>query len=84
MKREISIVGVGAHKVGTSKAGRAYDFTEVCISYEDTRFQGHHAETVNLSAEVLEGRIPRPGDIWVVEMYQQNYQTKIACIYGEY
>lgn len=83
MRKQITILGVGPRKSGTSKkTGRPYDMTDVSISYYDPNYNGDHAETIALSAEVLEHRIPQPGDVWDVEMYYANFQTRIACIYS--
>lgn len=83
MRKQITILGVGPRKSGTSKkTGKPYDMTDISISYFDPNWNGDHAETIAVGAEVLEGRIPQPGDVWDAEIFQMNFRTHIACIYG--
>lgn len=49
MRKTIKIIGIGTRRAGTSKAGKAYDFTPVSIAYRDDNTTGHRAETVNMN-----------------------------------
>ena len=83
MKKEIQILGIGPRKAGISeKTKQPYDFTEVCILYDDPRFQGQHAETVGIDQPILADTPVKIGEVYQAEMFSVNYKTRISCIYG--
>lgn len=81
MKKTIQIKGVGSRKHGIGKRG-PYDFTEYGICYEDKYFEGEKCETVGIDADTVGNRVIAVGDVLEVEMFQINFKTRIACIYG--
>lgn len=83
MRTTIEVIGVGQRKSGISKKNnRPYDMTDISFKYDHQQFRGVKAETVAFPADVIGTRQINPGDILEVEMFQLNFKTHIACIYG--
>lgn len=63
MRTKAKVVGIGARKSGTSKKGRAYDFTPFHLIYEDKKTEGFAAAVTNMDQSILdEISMPRIND----------------------
>lgn len=81
MKKEVTVVGVGARRTGKSKeSGRSYDFVPVAITYEDPQMNGVKAETVNVQGAIFDERPIYTGELLTVFMHTQNFRTVIDGI----
>ena len=59
MRIKAKVVGIGARKSGTSKKGRAYDFTPFHLVYEDKNTEGFAVATTNVDQSILDA-LPMP------------------------
>ena len=59
MRIKAKIIGMGERKSGTSKKGRAYDFTPFHLVYEDKNTEGFAVATANVDQSILDP-IPLP------------------------
>ena len=59
MRIKAKIVGMGERKSGTSKKGRAYDFTPFHMIYEDKNTEGFACAVANVDQSILDP-IPLP------------------------
>jgi len=83
MKRTIQVVGIGQRKAGIAKrSGEKYDFTEVSIVFDDSKFKGQKAETIAIDQEIIDEHPLTPGSVYEAELYTMNFKTRLACIYG--
>lgn len=57
-----TVVGVGERKQGVSKAGYAYDFTELSVIYKQAGTTGSYAHTFKIDTPLFEGKTYKPGD----------------------
>lgn len=62
MRTQITIVGIGQRRSGTSKTGRPYDFTPIAITYDDPYITGQSAAVANVDGSVLGDYAPTIGD----------------------
>lgn len=80
MRRQMTVVGIGAKKAGISKKGKAYEFTDFSFIYEEEGTAGHKAETIALSPDVIGGRKISVGDVLDIVCHQYNFKTTVDCI----
>ena len=81
MRMLCNVYGVGQRKNGVGKkSGKAYDFTEISIGYQETGFAGEKCETVAIDAGLIGDRKIAVGDTIDVVMHQANFKTYIDAI----
>lgn len=91
MKKKVEVLAVGNRITGTKvgKNGNSfkYDFVNVSILYDgvlNADFDGcKMGEVVGIDYPIFEQHPLRPGDVVSVEMWIQNYKTKVGAIYEE-
>lgn len=80
MRKQITIVGVGDRRQGTSpKTGKSYDFTPISFTYEMPWTKGLKAATANVSQDSMPGYTPSIGDSREVVM-REDYRTGAVYI----
>lgn len=80
MRKQITIVGVGDRRQGTSpKNQKPYDFTPVSFTYEMPWTKGLKAATCNVSQDCMPGYTPAIGDT-VEAVMREDYRTGAVYI----
>ena len=77
MRIKAKIVGIGERKAGTSKKGRAYDFTPLHLVYPDKNTEGFAAAVTNVDQSILDA-IPMPKVNDEVEMFCHFYNGSMT------
>ena len=73
MRIKAKIVGMGERKSGTSKKGRAYDFTPFHLVYEDKNTEGFAVAIANVDQSILDPiPLPKVGDEAVIFCHFYN------------
>lgn len=80
MRKEITIVGVGARRNGVSNSGKAYDFTPIAFTFPSEVFDGVEAHTVNVSQDCMGKFIPMVGDVVEAVMHSSNFRIYVDAI----
>lgn len=70
MIKTIKIVGVGDRRQGTSKTGKAYDFTPVSFCFEKPYVKGFAAATCNVNQDCMGDYVPIVNDEKNVVMHE--------------
>ena len=70
MIKTIKIVGVGDRRQGTSKTGKAYDFTPVSFCFEKPWIKGYSAATCNVNQDCMGDYVPAVNDEKQVVMHE--------------
>lgn len=78
MKTQVTIVGVGERRTGTSKTGRQYDFVPVAFTFESRSMEGLNAGSCNVDGSYADQLYP--GAVVEAVLIYRNYQPTIACI----
>lgn len=83
MRCNVTIVGIGKRRSGTSKAGKNYDFVPVAINYQDPgepEFKGCKAETLNVDFKTFNDSDLAVGDTVDAVMHYQNYRLYLDAV----
>ena len=80
MRKDIQIVGIGSRRTGTTKKGDPFDFIPVSITFEDARYSGHRAETVNMDGGDFDRCRPVVGEVYDAVMHEQNFKVYLDAI----
>lgn len=80
MRKEITVVGVGARRSGVSNSGKAYDFTPIAFTFQSEAFEGVEAHTVNVSQDCLGKYFPIIGDVVEAVMHSSNFRIYVDAI----
>ena len=69
MRTRAKVVGIGERKSGTSKKGRAYDFTPFHLVYPDKNTEGLACASTNVDQSILDA----------ISMPKVNDEIEIFC-----
>lgn len=81
MRRDIQIVGIGRRKKGNGNRG-PYDFTDVCIMYDEPSISGKRAELITIDQTMLDEHPIEVGAVYDCEVCIFNFKSKILCFYA--
>ena len=79
MRKEITIVGIGDRRQGTSAKGRNYDFTPISFTYEDPWTRGLKAATSKVDQDCMPDYTPAIGDT-VEAVMREDYRSGAVFI----
>lgn len=77
MRIKAKIIGMGERKSGTSKKGRAYDFTPFHLIYEDRNTEGLACAVTNVDQSILDA-IPLPKVNDEIELFCHFYNGSMT------
>lgn len=80
MRKDIQIVGFGSRRTGTNKKGEPFDFIPVSITFEDARYSGLRAETVNVDGGEYDRCKPVIGEVYDAIMHEHNFKVYLDAI----